>query len=459
MSLHGFLAKITGYSFSHTDYLEASYFPDGEGKATQKDLKHIATEAGGKIFPVNFDFAESQDIESDIKMLDEVIGFVSSRCKDVLETEKSADVKVSVNNTDKHFYMKLFRLLNGARADRTTQSEELENESRRMTAPRTNVFGQSICSVEQRVSELVAMLEQKEAIYQEAVSKYENEGAEFRARITALEEKLGETEEILEDITTEYCKLQDEIEKKKREAIFREVTQLNRSTSSNSEHQVSREESSSRAEQSLANVPTNAIERELHNNYKLLLLQISERLLQNDKLELESWAASNYSLETSADAFQILVELDKKGIISSSNLTTLRDFFEGITRIDLVLIIERFLAGDYTLLRSAQSARNDNHGTRSHMAPRPNQGRPLNGIHLQDQAASESSSPSTSVEEVTVKIKRAFGHNVPHEQSLLVTTGATGNQVVVDGAHHGTGKFNSIDLRHITKYILKTSLS
>jgi FtsZ-binding cell division protein ZapB len=284
--------------------------------------------------------------------------------------------------------------------------------------------------VEQRVSELEAILERKEVTYQEAVSK-----------ITALQKNLKETEEILHDMTTEYCDVKAEIEKRKREAIFREVAQVNRNTSSNSEHQVSTEESSSGAEQSLTNVPTNAIERELHNNYKLLLLQISQRLLQDDMIKLKNWAASIYCVNTSAEAFGILAELDKNGVISSSNLTVLRDFFEGITRIDLVLIIENFLAGDYSLLRSTQAASRENHGARTHMTPRANEGWPLNGIHLQNQAASENSNPRISVEEVMVEAKRPCTHNIPHEQSLQVTTDASGDQVIVDATHCGTGKF------------------
>ena len=37
--------------------------------------------------------------------------------------------------------------------------------------------------------------------------------------------------------------------------------------------------------------------------YKMLLLQISERLLQEDKVKLQNWAASNYSVEVSEDAY------------------------------------------------------------------------------------------------------------------------------------------------------------
>ena len=415
--------------------MDECYFPGEEKKRTNKEfLKHVAANAKGKIF------AEKNDSADETMMLEETIELVNSRCQEMLG--KGVDANVSVENTDdQNFYKKLFCLLNGAESIKSKMIKKTNYGRKTPTTLKSGIFSQSVCSLEQRVNELEAMLEQTEATHQQAVSKYESEGAEFRARIASLDRNLRETEAILQDMTTEYCSLKDEIERKKREAIFREVAQPNRNNPSNSEHQISTEESSARAEQSLANVPTNVIERELHNNYKLLLLQISQCLLQDELMKLKDWATSKYSVEPSAEAFDILAELDNKGIISSSNLTVLKDFFEGITRIDIVVIIENFQEGNYSFLRGIQSLRRENQGARARTTPTRVEERWL--LNTADLIPNENSIPRTSME-VPVKGKREYTHNRADEQSLQITTDGPEEQEILGGAHHDTGKFCSL---------------
>ena len=420
--------------------MDVSYVPDKKEEETNKTFfKHVTAKKKGKIFVEKYHFAESQDTKEESAMLEEIITLVNSRCQDKLEVQKGAKQKVSVETTDdQHFYKKLYCLLNGGKKD--VLKKQKEYDCRIPTTHKSSNFCQSVYSLEQRVSELEAILKENEATHQEVVSKYENEGAEFRARIATLETSLGETEAILQDLTTEYCHLKDEIEKRKREAIFREVAQPNRSTSSDSEHQISTEESSAGAEQSLANTPTNVIEQELHNNYKLLLLHISQSLLQDEIVKLKDWAVSSYCVKPSDEAFEILAELDNKGIISSSNVTVLRDFFEGITRIDLVVIIEHFLAGNYSFLRGVQSIRRENQGARRHSHPRVQERWPLNDAHLQNQAASGNSISRTSVEEVLVQEKGKFTDTRRGEQPLQIAMDGPKEQVIIDGTHKDTGK-------------------
>ena len=101
---------------------------------------------------------------------------------------------------------------------------------------------------------------------------------------------------------------------------------------------VSREESSDR-------------EGISYNNYKFLLIIISQRLLSSDLMKLKEWAGGTFSIDAnSRDAIEIFRKLDQQEVISASNLVLLREFFEKILRIDLAHLIDCFMRGDYSLL-------------------------------------------------------------------------------------------------------------
>ena len=116
-------------------------------------------------------------------------------------------------------------------------------------------------------------------------------------------------------------------------------------------YQESLEVSSQAAGASLTNMPTNAVERSLYNNYKLLLLAIADELLSSDVNKLKTWANAEFAADNSLEINEVFRYLDQKKVIGPSDLNKLKDFFEKILRIDLVYLIDRFLMGDYTPLR------------------------------------------------------------------------------------------------------------
>ncbi|CAB4042329.1 ---NA---, partial [Paramuricea clavata] len=106
---------------------------------------------------------------------------------------------------------------------------------------------------------------------------------------------------------------------------------------------------------SLGNVPPTSVATTLYNNYKLLLLSLSQRLLSSDAVKLNNWASQNFSINNPQNATDILFQLDQKAVINASDLSQLSHFFESIVRIDLVYIIDAFLLGDYSKLRQTSA--------------------------------------------------------------------------------------------------------
>ena len=129
--------------------------------------------------------------------------------------------------------------------------------------------------------------------------------------------------------------------------------------SENSSAVVSIQESlevSSHAEgASLTNMPTNAVERSLYNNYKLLLLAFADQLLSSDVNKLRIWASAEFAADNSLGINEVFRYLDEKKVIGPSDLNKLKEFFEKILRIDLVYLIDLFLMGDYTTLQEMYS--------------------------------------------------------------------------------------------------------
>ena len=108
---------------------------------------------------------------------------------------------------------------------------------------------------------------------------------------------------------------------------------------------------------SLSKKPPPSVATTVYNNYKLLLMFIAQTLLLSDVSKLRDWAHQNFSITNPENATDILFQLDQKGFINASDLRQIRDFFESITRIDLVYIIDAFLLGDYSLLRQNPEAK------------------------------------------------------------------------------------------------------
>ena len=114
---------------------------------------------------------------------------------------------------------------------------------------------------------------------------------------------------------------------------------------------VQQDDSNGRECISLCNKPPTSVAAMLYNNYKLLLLNLSQSLLSSDVIKLKDWANHNFSIENAQNATDVIFKLDEKRVINAGDLSNLRGFFESIIRYDLLHMIDAFLLGDYNLLR------------------------------------------------------------------------------------------------------------
>jgi hypothetical protein len=85
--------------------------------------------------------------------------------------------------------------------------------------------------------------------------------------------------------------------------------------------------------------------------YQDLLKIIEKSLLEDQVLKLTNWASEKLSIDHFESVADVLVSLNQNEVISASNLDELRDFFDSITRIDLVHRIDEFLQGNYSSVR------------------------------------------------------------------------------------------------------------
>ena len=94
------------------------------------------------------------------------------------------------------------------------------------------------------------------------------------------------------------------------------------------------------------------VERQIYNQFNLLVLIIMH-LLARDTERFILWARESFGIRVNNEVQvnDIFLLLDDLGMISSSNLTQPRAFFESIQRIDLVHLIDQFQLGDYDILR------------------------------------------------------------------------------------------------------------
>jgi hypothetical protein len=102
---------------------------------------------------------------------------------------------------------------------------------------------------------------------------------------------------------------------------------------------------------SLTDIPHTAVDGNIHNNYKLLLLRISHALLADDVLKLKQWVESQFEIDTSGSVSAILLELDRKKIITITDMNRLKKFFEDNLRFDFVYLIDSYLLGEYSQLK------------------------------------------------------------------------------------------------------------
>ena len=103
----------------------------------------------------------------------------------------------------------------------------------------------------------------------------------------------------------------------------------------------------------LTDIPRTGVDGAIYNNYKLLLFRISDGLLKEEVLKLKQWIETEFHIDTSGSISSILLELDRKRIISIKKLSRLKKFFEDNLRYDFVHLIDTFLLGDYGPLKNA----------------------------------------------------------------------------------------------------------
>ena len=103
----------------------------------------------------------------------------------------------------------------------------------------------------------------------------------------------------------------------------------------------------------LTDIPHTGVDGAIYNNYKLLLFRISDGLLKEEVLKLKQWIETEFHIDTSGSINSILLELDRKRIISIKDLSRLKKFFEDNLRYDFVHLIDTFLLGDYGPLKNA----------------------------------------------------------------------------------------------------------
>ena len=115
---------------------------------------------------------------------------------------------------------------------------------------------------------------------------------------------------------------------------------------------------------SLSDMPHTGVDGSIYNNYRFLLLQITQNLLKEDVLKLKQWVQNEFAIDPSWNVNAILLELDRKKVISVTDLSRLKKFFEEIVRYDFVHLIDCFLRGDYGFLRNLN--RNQRSGPINH---------------------------------------------------------------------------------------------
>ena len=72
-----------------------------------------------------------------------------------------------------------------------------------------------------------------------------------------------------------------------------------------------------------------------------------------------------FHVHLSTCVYEGFLDLDRKGIISASDLTNLKEFFEKLWRFDLVHLIDCFIQGDYNYLQRSVSSRKNNNPSRN----------------------------------------------------------------------------------------------
>ena len=225
-------------------------------------------------------------------------------------------------------------------------------------------------------------LEKQRTVLQSQIDELEDQTKKMAVIIEQKDAEVQETLSELGRVSVEFTRVLNEVKKKKQfnktyktQAVSTQTSEVLPSTwvTSVSSHPISSTETN-RAEArydqaedpqehcheqeslnetaSLSDIPHTGVDGNIYNNYRLLLLQIARNLLKEDALKLIHWIQTEFAIDGSMNVNEILLELDRKKIISVTDLSRLKKFFEENLRYDFVHLIDCFLRGDYRHLRN-----------------------------------------------------------------------------------------------------------
>ncbi|XP_046851518.1 uncharacterized protein LOC124444888 isoform X2 [Xenia sp. Carnegie-2017] len=93
------------------------------------------------------------------------------------------------------------------------------------------------------------------------------------------------------------------------------------------------------------------VHQNIENNFHLLLLRISNKLLKPEITALRNWVGTEFEISSSLSVIEIFQELVRKRIINIFDLSRLKTFFDTLLRYDIIFLIDKYLLGDYSQLR------------------------------------------------------------------------------------------------------------
>ena len=216
-----------------------------------------------------------------------------------------------------------------------SQTDELEDQTKKMTV----IIEQKDVEVQETLSELGRVSVEFTRVLNEAKKKKQfNKTYKTKAASTQTSEVLPSTW-----VTRVSSHPISSTETNRAEARYDQAE----GPQEHCHEQESLNETASRSD-----IPHTEVDGNIYNNYKLLLLQIALNLLKEDALKLIHWVQTEFAIDGSMNVNEILLELDRKKIISVTDLSRLKKFFEENLRYDFVHLIDCFLRGDYRHLRN-----------------------------------------------------------------------------------------------------------
>jgi hypothetical protein len=298
--------------------------------------------------------------------------------------------------TDYYYYHNipsdvLLRQLNQAYISACNVSEKSQTRFEDHWLPFNSLSSQSLQNQRSEVERLKAEKEKTKKTIEKLTYDFEGQSTVLRLQINKLIDQnkkmaviISEKEAEIEEMFLEFGRLNVQLSRvqneKKRDELFNKTYKFHSASTQTSgisewsntslDARVSSDQTEVRNNQverhygqeslnetaSLTDMPHTAVDGNIHNNYKLLLLRISHNLLKEDVLKLKQWVETEFEIDTSGSVNEIFLELDRKKIISITDLIRLKKFFEDNLRYDFVHLIDCYLLGEYSQLKIAKTS-------------------------------------------------------------------------------------------------------